>query len=809
MLFRKMLRDIWGSKGSYMACLVLVILGLVTFTSFSIGADNLRQAQEDFYRETQFAEGFAEVMSMPEARIGELAREEGVKKVGGRISREVRVYDPQADIGVYLKLVAIDTEDTERINDLLLLEGRPLKAGEKNLWLDDMFFEANQLSLGDTIEIIAAGQIHEFRLEGVAMSPEFTYPLRTLGELYPNPEQFGIGFLSRETMWQLFPDLRGQVNDVAFILEPQAAYDEVESRLETTLKPYGLISIYPRDNQTSHLILQEEIDQLSRMASVIPLMLLMIAALIIYFMLKRLVEQQRGQIGILKAFGYSNFEVMVHYLGYALLIGLLGGLVGGLTGMYLANPLTWLLYEFFHVPEVYLGFSWYYLGMGLVISLAIFLVAGYQGCKYALTLTPAEAMRPPAPASGRKTLLEKAAFFSEMLTIQGKMAIRNLGRQKGRTAFLFLGVMLSCAVVVVTYSLNDIFDKLVFYQVEKVETYHAKVLLTGPRHQQPIKRELWALDETTWVEPLAEVPIKLTHAWREEQVVLLGIPQDSVLYSIRDQKEQRIAPSDQGLILSEQLAENLDVKEGDTVRLESPYLLGEDDYEEIAVYRIVPQYLGMNAYLELEAVQELLGQGPLATSYMVDVKDHPPASGEDKDAQRTREEEIQQNIASLRARYQESEMVAGVDGTDEKIQEIRDLLESFGVVMYLYVLVGVIMAFAIIYSSSFIILSERNRELASMKVLGMSSREVFSVITFEQWFIGILAILAGLPLAQGLMFLLADALDTDLYTIPTDLSLESLFMGGLITAISILIAQMFALKKVEQLDLVGVLKSRE
>jgi len=812
-LWRKMIRDIWNSKGSYLACLVLVIMGLLLFTAFSIASDNLSLSQQDFYEDQNFAHGFAEIMSMPYRDVERLSEIEGIEQVSGRVKRQVRVTRPEGDVGVYLELVSMDLEDPERVNNAMLLVGSQLRSGEFEIWIDNQFINTYQLEQGYQVEIIAGERARELTIEGVAMSPEFTYPLRTEGEFFPNPEQYGIAFISRETMWNLFPDLRERVNNVVFTMEPGANFDDVKNRLEPELEPYGLVNLYPREDQTSHLMLTEEVDQIDRMSTALPLMFLLVAALIIYNMLKRLVEQQRGQIGILKAFGYSNREVTLHYIAYALTVGFVGGLLGGLIGIYLANPLTWLLLEFFHVPETYEGFSLYYLLLGLLISLTIFLVAGYQGCKYALKLKPAEAMRPPAPVSGKKTLLEKIRLFSEMLTIQGKMAVRNLARNRSRTAFLFLGMTLSCAVVIVTWSLNDIIDKLVFYQYEEVEVHDARVVLADPAAQAPVLRELAGYEEVAVVEPLAEVPVKLSHAWREENVLVLGLPQDSNLYKIRDADGRRVPLPERGLVLSERLADKLKVSPGSTLELESPYLRNGDDPVLVEVEQTIPQYLGMNAYMEAGALEDLLGQSSFATSFMLKIDGGGSTAGRGDNTIGGRAggtgDTVHDNISALRDRYMESDLVAAVDGIEERVREARELMETFGVAIYIYVLFGVVIAFAIIYSSSFIILSERNRELASMKVLGMTSQEVFSVITFEQWFISIFAILAGVPLAQLMMFSFASELSTDLYTIPADLSWEAFLMGVLITTASIWIAQRFALRKVKRLDLVEVLKTRE
>ena len=795
MLWRKMLRDILSNKGSYLACLVLVLIGLVVFTAFSILSDNLRLSKEGFYTGQNFADGFVELTSMPQRHVERLSRIDGIKHLSGRLVREVRLYAPQRQESVYLRLVTLDLTDPQRVNDALLLDGTELTGGALNAWIDNKFFEANGLELGQDLQVIAGGRLHELTLTGVGMSPEFTYPLRDLKELYPNPEQFGIAFVPLEDMATLFPDTRDRVNDLVFTLEAGADFDRVKELLEPELDQYGLRLIYSREDQISHVMLAEEINGINSMSKALPLLFLSIAGIILYIMLKRLVEQQRGQIGLLKAFGYTNREVVVHYLSYALVLGSIGGLIGGSLGILMATPLTKMLLMFFNVPAVFAGFSLYHLVMGLLLSVSIFLFAGYHGCKDALKLEPAEAMRPPAPPFSGKSFLERFGFFWGMLTIQGMMAVRNLSRNPGRSIFLFLGIMISCAVIAMTWSMNDMVDKLVFYQFEEVETYDAKMTLSLPADRKTVVRELEKLPEVTRVEPLLEVPVALSHKWLEENVLLLGIAAESTFYNILDKRSNRIAPAKDGLILSERLAQKLDVQQGDLLDFGSPlFRLAKD--QQVEVVEIIPQYLGMNAYMELSALEGMLRQGKLATSLLIGV-------GGNTD------ETVGQSISTLRDRYRESDFVAGVDGREERFRQTRELMETFGSAIYLYVFIGVITGFSIIYSSSFIILSERSRELASMMVLGMTPREVFSVITFEQWFISLFAILAGIPLAQMMQWGMAMEMSTDMYTIPGELSMQSLYVAPLIAGLSIWLAQRFVLSKIEKLSLIDVLKTRE
>ena len=454
-----------------------------------------------------------------------------------------------------------------------------------------------------------------------------------------------------------------------------------------------------------------------------------------------------------------------------------------------ATPLTSMLYDFFILPEIYAGFSPAYLLLGLAMALAVLGLAGYLGCRQAMQLEPAEAMQPPAPPSGGKNILEKVHFFTSMLTVQGKMAVRNLGRSRSRSAFMFFGITISCALVAFTWSLAyEIMPAFMFHQYDYVEIYDARITLTNPLSREAAKQEVKAHPQVSRVEPIAEVPIELSYRWREEQVELLGLTRDGRLYNLLDADGQRILPPKDGLIISERLAENLDVQPGDTVEVDSPFF---PEKVHLEIVKEIPQYIGMNAFIEINALEDLTRQGPLATSLLVEGKEGAATA------------------AVLNDYYGKSKNVAGIDGWQGLRQMLEDEFEAPSRIIYLFVLIGVIFSFTVIYISSFIILSERNRELASMRVLGMSSREVLSVITFEQWFLSFFAIIASIPLARALQASFAREWTTDMYAMPTEMSVQTIIVGILFTVASIWIAQRFALHKVQRMDLVEVLKSRE
>jgi len=788
MLRKKMIRDLLEQKGALTASIVIIVIGLMVFTSFSMVMDNLTLSQQNFYQEENFADGFADVKAMPYSQIKHLNDIDGVKQIQGRLIKDVSVLFPNREENVYLRLVSVNPNLANPINGVQLEQGIPLNDNHMNIWIDNKFFETNHLSLNQELDIIAEGKKQTIKIVGTGRNPEFIYAMRNSSDLYPSPETFGIAYIPYNMMKNMFAE-GSSVNNLIFTLEPGVKYLDVEQDLKAKLKTYGLRSIYPRKDQTSHLLLTQELVGLQSVAQSLPLLFLSIAAMILYIMLKRMVEQQRGQIGILKAFGYTRKEIMFHYLSYALVIGIVGGVIGALLGIALSYPYTSMYQIYFNMPGLTSAFSIRYFVISIILSILFSLFAGYQGSKKSLSLAPAEAMNPPIPVRGKNTWLEKIPFFWNMLTIQGKMAIRNISRNFARSFFLFLGIMFSFALLVIPWSMNDLTDKMLLDQYKKVETYDVKVSFVTPLNYKETTQELKRFSGVHQVEPIAEIPVTLKNKWYKKDVALLGIKANSKLYNILDKNGRKEEAPKNGVLISERLAELLDAKVGTEIALNSLWFKDNDQDKKVKVVGIIPQYLGMNAYMDIEKAQSLLGQGAIATSLMVNMD-------------KTR-------ISQLQEEYKSSPVINGIEDKKERLRQSEEMMQSFSGMIYALSLFGIVIGFAVIYNSSVITFSERSRELASMRVLGMTSAEVLSVITFEQWFMGFFAIIAGIPAGKLMLVGMASSVNNDIYTMPTTMTSSSLVISFIITIASIWIAQRMAARKIKSLNLVEVLKARD
>ena len=542
-----------------------------------------------------------------------------------------------------------------------------------------------------------------------------------------------------------------------------------------------------RKDQISELMLDSELKQLSSFATSAPLLFLTISTIILWIMLKRMVEHQRTQIGMLKAAGYTAWEVLRHYLSFALFVGVLGGALGSLGGFALSGYMVDMYRDFFTLPGLDNRFSREYFVSGMLLSVGFSLLAGFLGAKGVLGLAPAVAMQPPAPHSGKSIPIERIRPIWNALTVQGRMAMRNLWRSPARSLFTLSGVAMSFALMAAIFTFTDLFDVFVMDQFRYVQHYDLKASFLSPTDRGAAVSELARLDGVRLAEPLLEVPVVLSKAHRSKSTVLIANAPDARLYTVVDKDNKPVAMPGDGIILSIPLAEKLEASVGDVLELESPYQRNDD--LRVAVTAIIPQYISQNAYMSQNAIDELLGQGRLATSVLLSV---PP------DRQ-----------AALKDLLSDGRTLAGIDDIAQMKQGYADLMDQFFFMLWVMVALVILVGFAIIYNSSVISLSERERELASLRVLGMDLHEVQEVISFEQGVLAVAGIVLGVPLTYWMYATMADTMQTDLYRIPVIINARMFLYALFGTAGAMLLAYANIRRRLRRLDMVEVLKARE
>ena len=785
-LDRKVLRDAWRLKSQGGSIALVICCGAAVYLGSAGTTAALKTALDDYYTRYHFADVFARLKRAPEPVADRLRAIPGVGQVETRIVRDVSMDVPGLDEPATARLVSIPDQGPPQLNRLHLRAGRwPEPGRDDEVLVNQAFAEADHLGPGMELVARINGRRQRLQIVGVALSPEYVYQLQE-GTVFPDDRRFGVVWMPREGLATAF-DLRGAFDDVVFRLAPGASAPAVIAEADRVLDRYGSLGAYGRDRHVSHKLVTNEFQQLAVMATIIPAIFLLVAAFLVNLVFSRLLDTERDQIAALKAVGYFNGAIGLHYaklVGVIVLIGLAGGLA---LGDYFGTLMTGLYTEYFRFPLLRYRLEPGQLLLVTSLSLGAAAVGASASLRRATSIPPAEALRPPTPPEYRPSALERAGM-GRLLGVTGRFVLRQLERQPWRAALSSLAFGLALSIVVVIVAMFAAMDVLLLQAMPAAERADLKVGLVVSTGADEVLSELRDFPGVLGAETLRAAPVRLRSGHRSRDVALSGISPSSRLRRMVNLKmAPRPLPAD-GMVLTAKLAEVLHVKAGDT--LEVQLLTGDRRTGIIAVNGVVNEPIGFGATMADDALARWLGERPLADMALVEMDEAQVPSF----LARTKE------IPTVISAIQQKTLIA-------LFQEMMNRTMWVDLV-FLGGFAGAL-AFSIVYNDARIALSERARELATLRVIGFTHQEVarllFSGLAVE--------VLVGLPIGSVLGALIGATLapvfsnEEVRFAIPTTartLAESSLFIVGAAVLSTLAVA-----RRIGKLDLIAVLKTRE
>ncbi|NMA55202.1 MAG: ABC transporter permease [Firmicutes bacterium] len=781
-LDRRLLRTILGAKAQYGAVVIIICIGLAAWISISSTAENMSTALAEYYSQHQFADLFADFTQVPVNTIDDLAKYKEVEMVEARIITDIR-----ADVGreFYPTLRLVSIRHEQEINRLYVQAGRiPATAGERGIALLNVFARENNIAVGDKIDLIIRGELFPVTVTALVDSPEYIYAIKDIKGMLPDNLNFGIGFINLPLLQELMA-MPGQANNAVITLRPGVDERALLEEIKEDFKGRGLKSMITKEDQVSHALIELEIQQLQRVSKAVPAMFLGIASLVIYMLISRLVRADRISIGILKATGYSNFELMEHYLKLALILGIVGA-IGGITGGYiLAGLMTQLMLDYFHLPLMEINLYFGFVFVGLVSALLFCGLSGIWAARGVIGIAPAEAMRPKAQLLGKKSLVEKwAPAVWTRCTFSWKLVLRGISRNRRRFVLATAGVALTYALILFSVYMFSIWNIVVDQQFGRLETYDYAISFLEPVGSDAtvdLRRQVHA----PIIEPFLELPFELTYGWHRQSVLARALPRTSQLYCFEDQEGNLVSLPSRGVLLSQGLANSLGVKRGSVVELSS-YITGGQSYL-VPVTAVVAQYLGSGLYLSLKQMERLTGQKGTFTGVVLTSSDDVKG--------------MFQNMANI-----------------ESICSRTDLADTFseymGVIITsasFMICLGGLLGFSILYNTTSVSIAEREREFSSLRVLGYFKPEIFRLIIRENAIATAAGLIIGAPLGKGIVVIMMNAVTgstPELFYFPATIKPSAYFIAaGLV--IGFMILTLLAIgRKVNRLDFLQALSSR-
>ena len=782
-LRRKVLRDLRRLWAQVLAIALVLAAGVATLILGNGAYSSLHETRERYYQENRFADVFADVTRAPRALLADIEEIEGVLAAEARIVR-LGLLDLEGMKEPGSALFVSLPGDGAGLNRLYLRLGRlPDPQFGREIVVSDGFAKAHGLGPGDTLPVLMNGQERKLLITGVALSPEYIYALGP-GQMMPDPRRFGIIWAPRSSLEGSF-DLEGAFTNVVLKLAPGANADRVIEALDRLTAPYGGVGATLRKDQISHAFLDAELTQLSAMVKVLPPIFLLVAAMLVNMTLSRLIALEREQIGLLKAIGYSSFAVARHYIEFVVLIAVVGILIGMAAGIWLGAGLAEMYARFFSFPFLVFARDPQIYGLAAVITMASAIGGAMYAVRTVVRLPPAVAMVPPAPATYRQSM----SWFRTILPLRqtGVMVARHLFRWPFRTATSMLGVAMAVAIMVASLWSFGSIDYMIDITFFRTERHDAQVVFGTPEPQ----RSLFAVRQMPGVlvaEPFRTVAAQISNRNLSKKLGIIGHPAGAQLSRVLDADLRPMELPESGLILSEALADALDVRPGDLISVE--VLEGSRPTVILPVSGVSLGYVGLGATMEIGALNRLMGEGALVSglNLMIDESQEAAFYAAAKSAPKT---ELITVTALMLERFQET------------------LAENITVMITVYVTLAAIIAVGVVYNFSRIALSEQGRELASLRVLGFTNREVAAVLFGELATVVLLAQPVGWLIGYGIGFAMVAAFSSDLYRVPFIMGREVFATASLVVLASALVSAFAIRGRINNLDMIEVLKTRE
>ncbi|MGB8475096.1 MAG: FtsX-like permease family protein [Candidatus Acidiferrum sp.] len=784
-LDRKLLRDLWHLRGQLVTVALIVGCGIATYVTMRGSYESIERAQREYYSAYRFADVFAQLKRAPNTLAAQIASLPGVSRVETRVVVEVNLDVPGLAEPAIARILSIPDHGESSLNRLCLRRGRYIEAGRPDEVLaSEAFADANHLQVGDTIGAVINGRWERLKIVGTALSPEYVYEIRGT-EVFPDNRRFGILWMSRNVLGPLF-NMEGGFNDVSLTLAPGANEADVIERLDRLLDPFGGLGAYGREDQISNRFLSDEIAQDRITGIFVPSIFLGIAAFLVHIVLSRLVSTQRNSIGLLKAFGFTDVAVGFHFLKFALVAVLLGTALGTPLGIWLGRGLSRMYQNFFRFPELSFVVTASLLFWSVAISAGAACLGAIASLRTAVALPPAEAMRPESPPRFKPGFAEKLGM-QEWFSVSTRMILRNLERRPWKACLTILGMSLAVAILIVGFYFKDAIDYLVLVQFQVAQREDVMIMLNEP-HGIQARYDINHLTGVTHSETFRIVPARLRFQHRSKRIPLLGLEPQSDLRRIIGQGLQVASVSPDGLLLTRKLADILGVGVGDIVEIE--VLEGERTKRTLPVTGIVDEMIGLSAYTDIATLNRIMHEGSsISGAYLA------------ADARA---------LPRLYTKLKSTPAVAGVAVREAMLESFyQTIAESMSISTTALNLFACLIAIGIVYNGARVALSERGHELASLGVLGFSQGEIGFMLLGEQAFLTALAIPTGFLIGYGICAGLTIAMQTELYRMPLVVNPRTYALAVLIVGIAAAATGGLIYRRLQHLDLVEVLKTRE
>lgn len=763
----------------FISILVIVLLGVGFFAGIRAVAPDMKNTLDNYYEKTNMYDIFIT------SNYG--IREEVEKKLEEKYNVETgysfdAITTKKEDYAT--KIISYNKED--KINTPKLIKGKmPEKVDE--VVVDNDF--RSEIKIGDKITI-DSNLINNktVTVTGYVESP-----------LYISTERDSTNLLSGTIDYYLYMNETNIISPVKTTAYINLAAEEsrFSKKYEDTVKKakkdirkilqekkvtgeeWYVLDI---DSNAGFYQYEQDTERIDNVAKVFPLVFFIVAVLICLTTMTRMVEEERSQIGALKSLGYKDSAIMFKYILYATLATIIGSIIGVVIGYRLLPELCFEMYKnMYRLGDIKLSYYASLTFQGMIIALLCTLGATIYTCRKTLKESPANLLRPVAPAAGKRVLLERIPIIWNHLSFSHKVTVRNVFRYKKRFLMTIIGIAGCTGLILAGFGLKDCIVKMVPHQYEEIFSYQAKIALNEEKTNETINK----IKENKKIKDILEVQEEAVTIDNKDtnQSVTLVIPKEDPdgFIKLQDRKTNEHYNLNNGIIITEKLANLLEVEENDVLKF-----TGTDKYEK-KIAHITENYLFHYIYLPKSEYQE-----DEYNTVLVKTKNM------------TEKEEKE-----FASKLKEISGVSSITFTSSTRHIFDDTMDNFAYVSLILIVSAGALAFVVLYNLSSVNISERRRELATIKVLGFYDKEVYQYINRENTILTLIGILLGLGIGNILTMYIIKTCEIDMLMFDPTIALASYIYAILITAAFAILVNVILYFSLKKIDMIESLKSVE
>ncbi len=787
MLFRELLK----TKMQFLTAAAVIFLGIVIFSASIMSYLNLKASVDYSYENYKFLDYYAETngLVLTAQAVEQVKTLKGVRAAVGRISADASIaVDP--DTRIQVKIISLPYTGRPEINDLCVLSGTyPDPAADNSCMLSSRFGNYYSLKAGSTLKVDINFKTYNYKVGGLVSGPEFLKLMKSYDYYAQSDGDFGLVFINEAQLNHILGGKGYNQLHVLFDRNINAArVDQLVKKIEDIIKPYGIVTSCKRAQQLSNIMISDELDKLKLLVLMLPLVFLLVAALIIYIMQRRMISSQHVLIGTMKAMGYGDKKILRHYMILSLILSLTGAIPAIGAGQLLGMLMTKAYLQVYDIPELYIRIYPLTFLIAIILSIIFCTSAGYNAAKTVLKMEPARAIRPEAPEAACKIYRRRLFSRHKKLPSNWNICIRNILRNPGRSFLTTAGYAVTVIILIVMLFLPDTAGYFINLQYSQTQKQDYTVMFYKPLPLEDI-HGFAKTEGIKKIEPIIQVPVEIGKGDDKIEARMTGIDRKATLYNLTDKAGEKIAVPEKGVLIATSLAKKLSVKPGDKLSVKYYLSYGQIKEKTLTISGIVSQAVGMDAYMNLDEIAEQAGIPRLANGMLITL-----SGGESG-----RAEKLLYGNSSVK--------------TVESRMSALAALNALMYIMYAFVgfmvVFSIIMGFAIVFNSTIINITERRRELATLKAMGYTDSEIGRMVFRENIILGILAFLPGIPIGRIIAELYAPMLNSRMMVLEAVVYPRTYIFACICVFIYIILAQPAIQKSIKSIAIVEVLKDRE